>query len=113
MAQVLLDLIIISVTAEEKAVIDKLRQEKAQKKRAADLATEFLTTAADYHKWLTHTGNGDSYSTFCNDFEYERKEHLGASRDVIHTHVMNLIVDARASAAESVSWEKAFDDYQE
>ena len=109
MAQALLDLIIISVTPKEKAVIDKLREEEAQKKRAADLTTEVLMTAANYHRWLVGTGNGDSYSTFCNDFGYDINPSIAIGRDIIHGHVMRVLADVRAASAETVHWSKALE----
>ena len=87
----------MELTEHETQIILKLRRQSALEARRREISVHLLQTAAAYYGWLVDTGNGDTYSTFCDDFEYVNQ--LELDRPWVHAQVMYLIeVVARATS---------------
>lgn len=57
----------MDLTAKEVEMILKHRAEQAKITKAKEQTLMLLDYAAVYSLWLLDTGNGSTYSTFCND----------------------------------------------
>lgn len=79
----------LTLTEQEKAVILQQRQNEERKVRRQEAALNVLKTAHLFAAWMRQTGAGPSYSTFCDDFEYEAAE--GEHRPATYHQVMDLI----------------------
>jgi hypothetical protein len=59
----------MDLTAAEVEMILERRAKQERKRKADEQAIALLEIAAGYGKWLITTGNGSTYSTFCDDCE--------------------------------------------
>lgn len=59
------------LTPEEVALIQKGRDERAQRDAARAFKSKAITVAADFEKWSNETGEGLTFSTFINTFGYQ------------------------------------------
>lgn len=90
------------LTPEEAAAVDAIRAQKAAEEAKYRLAQHILDTAASYYRWLTENGRGSTFSTFCNEYEYEPLD-PEMSRKPIYDAALRLIKSAGAHAAEILS----------
>lgn len=85
----------VEITEEEKALIEEHRTKKEAQKRQKDMQYEILQTAYEYEKWLRQNGAGSSFSTFCDDFQYDG----GVNRQLLYQAVEEIRRQAWVKAA--------------
>lgn len=83
----------LKLTADESKLILETREKKAQEIAKKMLVFRYLQTAWEYALWLDENGAGSTYSTFCDDFEYEGAP--GEDRPNTYKMVLDLIEIAR------------------
>lgn len=83
----------MELTDEEKRVILERRKAKEQAEKRELDTRHLLNTAFRFLYWLDENGAGATFSTFCDDFEYEAKE--GEDRSRLYKNVMEVIGVAR------------------
>lgn len=64
------------LTPAEKKVIDRMRAEEHARIMSKTYCLELLATALEYEKWLQKNGAGNSFSTFVDEFGYERTDQI-------------------------------------
>ena len=84
----------------ETQIILKLRRKAALEARRKEIGVHLLQTAAAYYGWLVNTGNGDTYSAFCDDFGYVNQ--LELDRPWVHAQVMALAGAAARATSDRI-----------
>ena len=86
-----------NLTAEEAAAVDAIRAHHAAVDAERQMAQHLLDTAAAYLRWLRANGRGTTFSTFCNEYEYQPLC-PEMSRKPIYDAICELITTAREAA---------------
>jgi hypothetical protein len=81
------------LTAEEAAAVDALRAQKATEEAQRQMTQHLLDTATSYCCWLRANGLGSTFSTFCDEYDYQPlvQEH---SLKPVYDAICTLIRDA-------------------
>jgi hypothetical protein len=87
------------LTDEEAAAVDAIRAQHAHESMRNFMAQHLLDTAASYYLWLRANGAGSTFSTFCDDYDYQPPS-AEMSRKPIYDAVARLVADAREAAAK-------------
>jgi hypothetical protein len=90
----------MELTEHETQIILKLRRQSALEARRREISVHLLQTAAAYRAWLVDNDNGDTYSTFCDDFEYVNQ--LDLDRPWVHAQVMALAGAAARATSDRI-----------
>ena len=61
----------MNLTAEEITLIQKRRDEKAQRDAARAFKSKAIAVAAAFEKWSNESGDGLTFSTFIDTFGYQ------------------------------------------
>jgi len=85
------------LTAEEAAAVVAIRARHAVEDAERQMAQHLLDTAAAYLRWLRANGRGTTFSTFCNEYEYQPLC-PEMSRKPIYDAICELITTAREAA---------------
>ena len=56
------------------------RAKKAAAENQARMVAAYLKTTSDYYNWMQREGLGNTYSTFCNNYEYTPSKNEDRSR---------------------------------
>lgn len=75
-----------NLSEEEQQIIRKHREEKARVQRTLDFRLKSIRVAGDFEKWMQENGQGNSYSTFINTFNYQETD-----GHVMHEHVTRIL----------------------
>ena len=87
----------MELTEQEERMIIEHRQAKEVRESRKRYALFVLETAHKYEKWLQETGNGSTYSTFCNDFGF------GGWGEISRNDTFNTVEDLRELANNSAN----------
>lgn len=89
------------LTPEEAAAVEAIRAHSARESMRNFMAQHILDTAADYYRWMRADGYGSTFSTFCDDYDYQPPD-PEMSRKPIYDVVVRLIASAH-TAAENIA----------
>jgi hypothetical protein len=83
----------MELTYEEKRIVMEYRAVKERAEKHERDTLHLLDVASRFKQWMTEKGAGATYSTFCNDFEYEARE--GEDRPKLYENALEIISTAR------------------
>lgn len=83
-----------NLTEDEVQLLKNYRAEKRAKQEARDYQLFVLETAYEYLKWMHRTGEGMTYSTFCDGFGVGANPSKIGDRSSFYTQVIKVIAEA-------------------